>query len=271
MRTPESDAATRGPLAGTRVLVTRPAAQARALCRAVEALGGEAVALPAVAIRPPEAPEEARRRLLETVPADLLVFTSRNAVGGALALLDGRTDSIAEASRAAIGAATADSLARADLPADLVCSGRQRSEDLLAEPALEAVKGRRVLLVTGAGGRRVLAETLTARGARVEVAEVYRRVLPEAGADRLQALLVGEALDVAVVTSGECLGNLQQLAGEAAPWLLRLPLVVISPRLAALARERGARLEPVVAERASDEALMAALVAWRRGVAGRLR
>jgi uroporphyrinogen-III synthase len=141
---------------------------------------------------------------------------------------------------------------------DLVPAGRFDSESLLALPELENLAGRQVLIVRGTGGRELLGNTLIERGARVAYADVYRRVLPDADPAPLLARWQQE-IHLATATSGEVLENLLALVGEEGRGrLLETPLVVVSARTVASARERGfARVE--LAENASDPALVAAM------------
>jgi len=242
-------------LGGQGVLVTRPAAQAAGLCRLIEAAGGRAIRFPAVEILPPADAARARRRLSERW--DLWVFVSRNAVEMALPLMpEGRLP--AEPELAAVGAATAQALAAAGRPADLVPEGRFDSESLLALLALSDLRGRRVLIVRGEAGRPVLGDTLTNRGAEVAYAEVYRRSLPKTDA---ASLLDRWERDVSLVvaTSGEVLDNLLTLMGAAGrARLYATRLVVVSERTAERARKLGFS-RVTVADHASDQALLAAL------------
>jgi uroporphyrinogen-III synthase len=256
-------------LGGRGVLVTRPAAQAEGLCRLIEAAGGRAIPFPTIAIVPVADPEPAHARLAEDW--DLLIFVSRNAVEQALPLCpNGRLPALGRL--AAVGAATARALSEAGRAPDLVPAGRYDSESLLAQPALADVAGWRVLIVRGEGGRTLLADTLSARGAEVAYAEVYRRALPEADAAALVASW-SQAVQLVIATSGEVLDNLLALVGEAGrPALVATPLVVVSERTAAAAREQGFR-RVELAERADDEAVVAALcraagIGWSHFVHG---
>lgn len=242
-------------LSGIGVLVTRPAGQAEALCRLIQAAGGRAIALPAASILPASDPEPARALL--AARWDLIVFVSRNAVEQALPLLPGGR--LPEGPTiAAVGQATARALVAAGREPDLVPGGRFDSEALLAMDALEDVLGSRVLIVRGEGGRPALGETLTRRGARVAYAEVYRRALPEIDPAPLLAHWRRD-VQLATATSDDILHNLLELVtprGRDA--LLATPLVVVSERTAELARSLGfARVE--IAERAGDEEILAAL------------
>jgi len=242
------------PLSGLGVLVTRPAAQAERLCALIEAAGGRAIRFPTVEIRPASESEWLRWRLAE--PWDLLVFVSRNAVEHAQPLFPG-AQLPPEPRLAAVGRATAEALTAAGRPADLVPRGRFDSEALLALPELSDVRGRRVLILRGDGGRALLGETLAARGAEVVYAEVYRRVLPRLPVAGLLERW-REEIAVATATSDEVLQNLLKLIGAAGQArLLATPLVVVSERTKVLAQDLGfARVG--VAERADDEAILAA-------------
>lgn len=248
-----------GPLKGRGVLVTRPAHQVEGLCRLIEAADGRAVRFPALEIRPTEHPEQARALLAQSW--DWCVFVSANAVEQALGLM-GRLR--AGARIAAIGQATAQALAAAGYPVDLVPDGRFDSEALLESEAMHQVAGQRILIVRGEGGRGLLGETLQSRGASLAYAEVYRRVRPDLDPAPLIARWTRE-VDAVVATSGEVLDNLVILLGAVGrEWLLATPLVVISPRMVEQARQLGfSRVE--VADAAQDAALVAALCRLANG------
>jgi uroporphyrinogen-III synthase len=159
---------------------------------------------------------------------------------------------------AAVGRATAQALTATGRAPDLVPAGRFDSESLLALPQLADLRGQRVLIVRGTGGRALLGDTLVARGAKLAYAEVYRRALPETDPAPLLARW-RQDVQLATATSGEVLNNLLTLVGERGRrLLLATPLVVISTRTARSARGQGfVRVE--LAERATDDAVVAAL------------
>lgn len=242
-------------LAGRGILVTRPRAQAANLCQLIAAAGGRAIAFPTIEIEAAGDREEARRTL--AAPADLLFFTSRNAVDYAMDLFAGGVLP-ASPRLVAVGKATAEALAAVGRAPDLVPQGRYDSESLLALPELQDVSGLKAVIVRGEGGRPLLGETLRARGAEVAYAEVYVRTLPEV---EPHALLAGweQAVQFVTATSGEILGNLLRLLGEEGrARLLATPLAVISDRTR-LDAERLGFVRVVLAERADDAALVQAL------------
>lgn len=240
-------------LNGAGVLVTRPAHQAGRLCALVEACGGHPVAFPALAILDPSDPTAARDRLRAANDFDLLLFVSANAVERAAPWLPRPL----RPALGAVGEGTARTLRAAGLEATILPTTSADSEGLLALPALQAMRGKRVLIVRGEGGRPLLGDELRARGAEVHFAEVYRRALPDA---EVAPLIGGWPAQVRVVvaTSREILDNLVTLLGDAGrPLLEQTPLVVVNERMAMHAHTLGIR-RVVVAEGPGDESLVQA-------------
>ncbi len=249
-------------LQGLCVVVTRPAHQADALSAALESAGARVVRFPALDIADVPDPRPALALMARLESFDIVVFTSPNAVTKAMALMRSRREWPPAPRVAAVGSGTARALAEQGLRAHIVPAASYGSEGLLALPALQQpeVAGRAVLIVRGEGGRDLIARTLSARGACVESAVVYRRVRPELDPEPLLAPERRSEVDALIVTSSEALRNLFDMmdaAGRA--WLRETPLVVVSERTAALARQLGVRVEPVVAARASDHALVEAV------------
>lgn len=241
-------------LRGRSILVTRPAEQAAALCALIRAAGGEPITFPTVAIQPVH-PADAVRALLGA-RWDVVIFVSRNAVLQTRALLAGHLPESAQL--AAVGAGTASALRAAGRVPDLVPDARFDSEGLLELPALQQVKGQRILIVRGEGGRPLLGDTLRQRGAEVTYAEVYRRTLPRVDAAPLISDWRAAEL-LLTATSDEILDNLYRLIPETErSWLRGRPLAVLSVRTAARAMELGFRTV-AVAHEASDPALLEAL------------
>ncbi len=156
-----------------------------------------------------------------------------------------------------VGTATAETLyqrlgVRVRTPPQSACE--DTSEALLTLPSLGQLADQKVLMVAGEGGRTLLAETLTARGARVTRSEIYRRehvAPPPAGVQRLHT---GD-YQALIVTSGEILQHLAKWCHQGA---LHQPLIVSSRRLATLADTLGFTTT-TVASGATPPALTAAL------------
>jgi uroporphyrinogen-III synthase len=242
--------------------VTRPLAQAQPLARLIEAEGGEAIVFPVLSIEPAADLAAVRTGVGPIEQFDLAVFVSRNAVEHGRALLAGAAPGRPRV--AAIGPSTAQALEQAGLRVDIRPTCGFTSEALLAQPALQSVRGLRVLVVRGAGGRELLGETLAARGAELRYAEVYARRASTADARLLRERWERAEIHLATALSVETLDALCALLGPAGRGLLaRAGLVTASARV--LKRAAALGLESVVMARGPDDrALVEAMIAWRR-------
>jgi len=239
---------------GWRLLLTRPREECAASAAFLAAHGVYSASLPLLEIEPLAG--DALPGALRGYAA--LIVVSKPAARLVLDLLD---DGCAhDTAWFSVGAASAAILAERGLPVVYPADGDD-SEALLRLPALQAaLRGDqpRVLILRGEGGRELLADTLRARGARVDYLELYRRRLPEYPPGTLVARVAAERLNGLVVSSGQGLEHLRRLAGDAWTGLSRLPLFVPSPRVAELARAAGAS-HVMDCRGASAEALLATL------------
>jgi uroporphyrinogen-III synthase len=218
------------------VVSLRPVGDHAAMRRAAAAHGWRVLALSPwrIAVRDDA---DTRRRLRAALAADVVVATSPAAVRAAAALstLRARRDQ----RWCAVGSATAAALRRAGI-ACVDAPERMDSEGLLALPALQTVRGRRIGLLTAPGGRDRIAPTLQARGAVVLRADVYARdpVSPAPAAmNRLRAF---DGTLLLPVSSGEALhALLAAVPDDIAARLRGAHVRAASERLAALAREAG--------------------------------
>ncbi|MBM3782888.1 MAG: uroporphyrinogen-III C-methyltransferase [Acidobacteria bacterium] len=193
----------RRPLHGQTVLVTRAEGGSGDRLRD---LGARVVEIPVIAIEPvnPDLPDLSNY--------DWTLFTSAHAVTHFFAALRARAlDARAVRGRVlAIGPATAAALTAHGILADLVVANSvaEGAVDALAGESMEA---RRVLFPRAAQAREVLVDALTARGATVDVVEVYRNVVPAASAAAIEAL---ENADWVTFTSSSTVKNFLALGGR---------------------------------------------------------
>jgi uroporphyrinogen-III synthase len=226
-----------GEVGGLEAWALRPAGEHAALRRLAQAAG---LRLRSLAVQRLSALAEApaAQALAEALAQPLRVFTSPAAVRFASrhAAWRRRPDGM----DLAVGAGTAAALREAGA-SQVAAPARMDSEGLLALPELAGIHGRGIGLVTAPGGRGLIGEALLARGARLRVAEVYRRRALHGGARRIAALLASPA--PLAVSSGEALERLHGLVvvrGEfARRRFVARPLVVSSGRLAARAAALG--------------------------------
>jgi len=232
-------------LNGKKILVTRPAKQAENLCKLIEEQGGIPVRLPTLEIAPPNIspcfpnPEE----------IEIGIWTSVNAVLYSKSFLLEIKPTL---QLAAVGQKTAQVLEKYGQilhpPQDFT------SEGLLKMELFQEVKNKNIALFSGEGGRETLFDTLQQRGANIQKIAVYQRVIPTVNMPNEI-----EKIDYLVASSGETLKNLFIMLGNAA-WLREKPLVVISNRVATVAKNIGISMPCVVAPQADDEGLLHALI-----------
>lgn len=204
-------------------------------------LGGDAWWLPGLEIEPPSDMTGFFQVVDDLARYDWAVFVSPTAVERAWPAIADRGGLPAGMRAAAVGRGSARELARRGVTDVLTpAADKADSESLLALPELQAVAGQHVALFRGEGGRHLLAETLSARGARVSHAVCYRRVLPQVEVEPVLAAWREGRIHAVTVFSRDSLDGLVALIGPAGRELLyRTPLFVPHPRIGEHARTLG--------------------------------
>ncbi|WP_407439209.1 uroporphyrinogen-III synthase [Lelliottia sp.] len=243
------------------ILVTRPSPAGEQLVSRLRALGQVAWSFPLIEFSPGRELSTLADSLYALQEGDLVFALSQHAVEFAHAQLQQENTRWPTAPHYfAIGRTTALALHTVSgidvrYPLD-----REISEVLLQLPELQTVAGKRALVLRGNGGRELLGETLTDRGAEVTFCECYQRCAKyyDGAEEAMRWHLRG--VDTLVVTSGEMLQQLWSLIPQwyRENWLLRCRLLVVSERLANLARELGWQ-EIRIADNADNDALLRAL------------
>ncbi|MGH8808174.1 MAG: uroporphyrinogen-III synthase [Noviherbaspirillum sp.] len=248
------------------VVITRPRAQAIPFAQRVAAIGREAIVFPLLEIHPLADQTELRAALKDVERYAMVAFVSPNAIDAAFAI---RRDWPAQVALAVVGEGSRAALAQHGLtsanativsPADRL---RTDSQTLLEVLDLDALRGKRVLIVRGETGRELLADALAPRGIEVVKVAAYRRVAPvldDAGRAQLRSLL--ERGGDWVITSSEALHILMQMVEEAVPGdgvakMQHQNIIVPHVRIAETAQSLG--FVQIVQTGSGDEQLLAAL------------
>lgn len=240
------------PLAGLKILVTRPRDQALQLAQAIEQAGGNPLLFPLLEIAPVQDAQVLREQISRLSQYDLAIFISPNAVQYGMAAIRAAEGGLpANLKIATVGLGSAKALRELGVADVIVPAGRYDSEGLLAQ--LQNVAGWRVMIFRGDGGRELLGDTLKERGATVEYVTCYCRSKPQQDAGEL----LNAQPDAIIVTSSEALGYLWQMLDAQ---LCDTPLFVPHPRIAELARRQG--WMHVHLTDAGDEGLLSALLDW---------
>lgn len=265
------------PLAGKRILVTRPRAQAADLCDKLTALGAEPIVFPTIDIAPLEDHTALDRAITDLCSYQWVVFTSVNGVAAVwdrLAAMgkDGRAfDGIQVA---AIGPATARALGKRGIHAHFI------PDEYIAEAIVDGlgeVRGQRILLPRADIAREALAVALERRGAIVHENAAYRTLPAAPDPQGLTELRRG--VDAITFTSSSTVRNFVLLLSGSAqyidaanyrrmghhgipmPSLNRAIIACIGPITAQTAREVGLPVNVMAAEYTMD-GLVAALVEY---------
>lgn len=245
------------PLAGWKILVTRPREQAAPLAQRIEQAGGIPLRFPLLEIAPVQDTRALHEQVSRLAQFDLAVFVSPNAVKYGIAAMRAAGAIPPSLRIATVGQGSAKALRQSGVANVIAPTERFDSEGLLALPELQHIAGWRVIIFRGDGGREFLGDELRARGATVEYAVCYRRSKPQWDAKEL----LDAAPDAITVTSSEALAYLWKMLGAAQCASLRgIPLFVPHARIADLARRQG-WLQVRLTD-AGDDGLLSALIAW---------
>ena len=227
------------PLFGQRIVVTRAAGQAAEFSERLRALGADAVELPAISIEPPEDPAPLDRAIEQLASYDWLIFTSVNGVRFFLDRLDRSTRDLRSlrARVCAIGPATRRAVENLHVKVDLM------PPEYVAESLVEAFRGeqlaaKRILLPRAALARDVIPNELTKLGARVDVVEAYRNVVPADARGKAREIFSDpHKPDWITFTSSSTVRNCIAVAGKEA--LRGVRIGSIGPVTSQTARDEG--------------------------------
>jgi uroporphyrinogen III methyltransferase/synthase len=240
----------RYPLSGRTVAVTRARTQASGLARQLQDLGATVVQAPVIRIQPLAEDGGSQAPALDLSPYDLICLTSPNGVACLFARLAqaGRPHADARALSgarvAAIGPGTTRALTEHGIAADIV------PERSIAESLVEALAElpiRRALIARAREARDVLPDALRARGAEVDVLELYETVAEPLSPP---ALAAARGADYITFTSSSTVRFFLEAAGGSAELSPATRIVSIGPVTSATLREHG--LDPHVEAKHHD-------------------
>jgi uroporphyrinogen-III synthase len=229
-----------------RVLVTRPAAQAKATIELLRKHGFEVQHQPCLQIVPVEPQSvdglQSKQWAMDLDSFDHVIIISTNAAQHWLDLVQDYWPQWPVGVRWwAMGESTQAQLMAAGIEAVRPHTG-DTSEALLADLLPQIQNHHKVLIVRGCGGRETLSEALVVAGAKVNYAQCYQRMIPNINPEQLLSL--GQfAPGVVMLQSGETLENFDLLlSGQDWCDKQRTVLVLPSARVAEQAKTLGYRV-----------------------------
>jgi uroporphyrinogen III methyltransferase/synthase len=236
------------PLFGWRVLVPRTKDQAGEMSDRLRAYGAVPVEVPTIAVEPPRSPAQMDRAVkgLVTGRYGWIVFTSVNAVKAVREKfvelgLDARA--FAGVKVACVGEQTAEAVRAFGIQPELVPSGEQSSQGLLADfPPYDDVFDPidRVLLPRADIATETLAAGLKERGWEIDDVTAYRTVRAAPPAAAVREAIKGGGFDAVCFTSSSTVRNLVGIAGKPHA---KTVVAVIGPATAESATEFGLRVD----------------------------
>ncbi|MGM0450287.1 MAG: uroporphyrinogen-III synthase [Pseudomonadota bacterium] len=231
------------PLAGRRILVSRPEPRATATCRDLEQAGASTRALPLISVQPRSLDGRERSLIQELDNFGKIIAVSPNAARLFLEQADEWWPQWPVGLEWwGPGEGTARVFREAGLPGQAPPHGHD-SEALLDCPAFQPdqVAGGKVLIARGDRGRELLQSTLAERGARVELLALYDRMPLDWPEATVHEALTGFDPDTILALSGETLKHLLEVGQNTDSKLRERCLVVPAERVARQARDAGFR------------------------------
>lgn len=229
-------------LADWHIIILRPKQQTEALSQFVTALGGTSILLPMLDIVPMVVTSiQLQEQIHKLQKADKVIISSPNAVACADPLLIQALVST-KIKIVTMGKATTALLLEKGVSVFFTATPGLGSEGLLMMPFMQqkAITGQKIVLLAGIGGREVIAQELKQRGAHVDWIRVYQQA--PINLDIMPYLLAWQQKNkyAFVATSVNILENLLRLIPSTYHhWLQAKPVVVISDRIAQVAKKWG--------------------------------
>ena len=215
------------------MLVTRPQHQAQSFIDEIKRLGGTTFHLPTIEIA-------YCTNTPELTDADLIIFTSVNAVIGAQLhkanFLAGSPSPLI----ASIGTATTGALHKAGVCDVIAPAQNANSESLLNLLEAHIFQNMKIVIIRGDSGRDALRDSLTELKTQVRYEQVYQRKLPKITAESAADLWQRANPHIVSISSDLGLVNLiSLLPSEFHKQLFSCPLVVNSMRCEKKAHNAG--------------------------------
>jgi len=256
------------------LLNTRPAHQADALDELVIQQGGDSINCPTIEIQWLAISD---KEFVNGRPFDKAIFTSANSVLGWYQI---QQNLCAEAKELfsqtefyAIGKATQEKGLELGLEVKTLSENKFDSEHFLAHKKMLAVTGQQIAIFKGVGGRSLIEETLSRRGATAKLFDVYKRKMAPFCVSKWNRFLKSNS-PVLLLSSLESWQNLvsgllqenqnmvtsREELIQAEFWLELSTTVVMSQRIADAMIVEGWKWPLIVVETQSNQGIVKAIL-----------
>ena len=247
-----------------KIMITRPKDKSSELAHSLKATGNLAISAPLIRIEHLELVPKDLKQFLDW--SDIIIFTSQNTV---LPTINKINDIriFDEKKIFAIGNKTRECLLAKNLTQVIVPEYLSSTEGLLALNELSKfhITNKNILIIKGHGGRKKLGYHLLKRGANLKYINSYLRKETNISISRVLKARDLAAPDVIIITSGSILLALvKKIKSENLNNLFFTPLIVVSHRLAKIARKLGFMGFIHIAANANDQSIIDSIKYWDR-------
>lgn len=252
------------PLFGRRFLITRPYAQAASVVALLQAQGAETICIPTIEIAEPADWSDCDQALNQLSNYTGVILTSANGVDAFFNRMTVRgldLRALAGVEIIAVGPKTAKAIEKRGLKPDLIPQDF-RAEGVVTELLARGVEGKRYLYPRTEIARKLIPDSLSAAGAKVDAPIVYRTIAPAGKQEMIRHLLETGELDAICFSSSSTFDNLQTMFGDELKQLQKKTVFFsIGPLTSATIRKHGfeVALEP---EKSTLDDLVAAMVEY---------
>ena len=252
------------PLAGLRVLVTRPESQATSLITLLQQAGAEPLLLPTIKIVPPPDSGPIAEAIKNLGNYQWLILTSSNGVNYFFDFLKEKGLGSADLSHLktiCVGPKTALAAKEKGLKGGLVAK-EYAAEGIIELFSSTDIKEQRILIPRALKARETLPENLREKGATVDVIPVYETIFPPESTPKLKSLLEQKEIDIITITSASTATNLcKHCPRQYLATLQTIPTACIGPISAKAAAKAGLNVKSI-ADEYTSEGLINALTAY---------
>lgn len=226
-------------LEGRRILICRPEPSAAELASVLESVGASVKRLPCIEIQRSEINREQKQHIFDLDQYKKIVVVSQFAAQAIAEEVDALwPQPPTNQTWFGIGRKTSQCLEAARLNTHKP-QGDLSSEALLLEPDLKQVKGEKILIAKGHGGRSKLEQGLRDRGAKIHTIELYERIKPSYSESTLNNAIIDFQADSIIALSAETLDNFHSFAQSVSATPKQAILIVPSARVAHHAKSLG--------------------------------
>ncbi len=252
------------PLAGLKVLVTRPQLQAQGLLEQLRQAGAEPILLPTIKIVPPPDSGPITEAIKNINTYQWLILTSSNGVNCFFDYLKEKELGPADLNHLktiCVGPKTALAAKEWGLKGGLVAK-EYAAEGIIELFSSTDINEQKILIPRALIARETLPENLREKGAAVDVVPVYETIFPPESTPELEELLKNKNIDIITITSASTATNLiKHCPRQHLAILKTIPTACIGPISAKAAAKAGLNVKSI-AEEYTSEGLINTLTAY---------